>query len=199
MAIHILMMVVTYCRPGEHLQSMREDLIKPMHGVTSDWSLLLHPVQRSVLSKTQSYDDTIDLKNHIYLDHQSGCSPDSPPSFREDLRVPTRRFHQRVSGSNTGTGTGKYCSVSVPPFWSVAGQSGTAPHNAGDQKTRMVEVRQQHCPVRKIWKTGTVQSDLSKSQLTYFEARDLALEELLFRRHRVEDVLRPSLTVAASS
>ena len=66
MAIHILMMVVTYCRPGELLQSVREDLIRPMHGVTSDWSLLLHRIQRGVPSKTQSYDDTIDLKNQIY-------------------------------------------------------------------------------------------------------------------------------------
>ena len=66
MAIHILMMIVTYCRPGELLQSVREDLIRPMHGVASDWSLFLHPVQRGVPSKTKSYDDTIDLKNQIY-------------------------------------------------------------------------------------------------------------------------------------
>ena len=66
MAIHVLMMVVTYWRPGELLQSMREDLIRPMHGVPSDWSLLFHPVQRGMPSKTQSYDDTIDLKNQIY-------------------------------------------------------------------------------------------------------------------------------------
>ena len=37
----------------------REDLIRPKHGGASDWSLLLHPVQRDVPSKTQSYDDTI--------------------------------------------------------------------------------------------------------------------------------------------
>ena len=66
MAIHILMMIETCCRPGELLQSMRKDLIRPMHGVASDWSLLLHPVQRGVPSKTQSFDDTIDLKNQIY-------------------------------------------------------------------------------------------------------------------------------------
>ena len=39
-------------------------------------------------------------------------------------------------------------------FWGVTGQSGTTPHLAGDQKTGKVEVRQQHCPLRKIWKTG---------------------------------------------
>ena len=45
MAIHVLMMVVTYCRPGELLQSLREVLIRPMHGVASKWSLSLHPIQ----------------------------------------------------------------------------------------------------------------------------------------------------------
>ena len=66
MAIHILMVIVTYCRLGELLQSMREDLIRPMHGVASDWSLILHPNQRGVPSKTQCYDDTFDQKNQIY-------------------------------------------------------------------------------------------------------------------------------------
>ena len=28
--------------------AMREDLIRPVHGVASDWSLLLHSVQRGV-------------------------------------------------------------------------------------------------------------------------------------------------------
>ena len=50
MAIHVLMMIVTYCRLGELLLSRREDLIRPMH----------------VPSKTQSYDDTIDLINQTY-------------------------------------------------------------------------------------------------------------------------------------
>ena len=43
---------------GRILQSLREDLIRPMRGVASDWSMLLHTVQRGVPSKTQSYDDT---------------------------------------------------------------------------------------------------------------------------------------------
>ena len=33
---------------------------------------------------------------------------------------------QGVSESNTCTGTEEHCSVPVPPFWSVTGQSGTA-------------------------------------------------------------------------
>ena len=66
MAIHVLMMVVTCCRPGELLQSDREDQTRPMHGVVSHWSLLLHSVQRGMPSKTQGYDDTIDLRNQIY-------------------------------------------------------------------------------------------------------------------------------------
>ena len=42
----------------------------------------------------------------------------------------------------------------MPPFWGVTVHSGTTPHHGGDQKTEKVEVRQQHCSVRKIWKTG---------------------------------------------
>ena len=157
MTTHILMMIVTCCRPGELLQSMREDLIRPMHGEASDKSLLLHPVQRSVPSKTQSYDDNDrpEKKTNLPLDHQSGCSPGGRPSLREDLRVPIRRFHQGVSKGNTNTGTERYRSVSVTPFWSVAGQSGTTPHNAGDQRRRKVGIGHKYCPVRKIWKTGT--------------------------------------------
>ena len=66
MIIHVLMMVVTYYRPDELLQSLREDLIRPMHDVVSDLSLLLLPVQKGVSSESQSYDVTIDLKNQIY-------------------------------------------------------------------------------------------------------------------------------------
>ena len=87
--------------------------------------------------------------------------------------MPIRRFHQGVSESDAGTGTEGYRSVSVPPFWSVAGQSGTTPHNAGDQKNGEVEIRQQHC---RYEKSGRLQipSDLNKSQLTYFEATRLS-------------------------
>ena len=44
-------------------------------------------------------------KSDVPLDHQRGCSPGGRPSLREDLRVPIRRLHQRVSKSNTCTGS----------------------------------------------------------------------------------------------
>ena len=106
-------------------------------------------------------------KSNLSLDHQSGCSPDGQQSLREDLRVPIRRLHQGVSKSNTCTGAEGHCSVPVPPFWGVTGQSGTTPHHAGDKKMEKVEVRQQHCPIRKIWKTGAdpVRSQLKSTNL----------------------------------
>ena len=100
MSIHVLMMVVTYCRPGELLQSMREDLVSPMHGVGS---LLLHPVQRGMPSKTQSNDYTIDLKSQIsrWITKVAAVLAAGRPS-REDLRVPIRRLHQGVSARALG-------------------------------------------------------------------------------------------------
>ena len=71
---------------------MREDLIRPMHGVASDWSLLLHPVQRGVPSKTQSYDDTIDLKNQIY-----------PWITKVAAVLAAGRFSERIFESDTKT------------------------------------------------------------------------------------------------
>ena len=92
-------------------------------------------------SSTRRAEQNTKLRRHdrpkrpnLPLDHQSGCSLGGRPSLREYLRVPIRRFHERISESNTNTGTEGYRSVSVPQFWSVAGQSGTTPNNAGDQK-----------------------------------------------------------------
>ena len=48
----------------------------------------------------------------------------------------------------------------------------------------------------KSGRLAQIHSDLNKSQLNYFEATDLALEELIFGRHRAGDVLRPSLMEA---
>ena len=178
----------------------REDLIRLKHGGASDWSLLLHPVQRDVPSKTQSYDDTIHLKeSNLSLDHHSGCSPGGRPSLREDLRVPIRRLHQGVSKSNTCTGAEVHCSAPVPPFWGVTVHSGTPPHHGGCQKTEKVEVRQQHCPVRKIWKTGADPVRSQQKSTNLLRSHRLSSRGKIFGRHRVEDVLRPCLMVAASS
>ena len=40
----------------------------------------------------------------------------------------------------------------------------------------------------KSGRLAQIQSDLNKSQLNYFVATDLALEELIFGRHRAGDV-----------
>ena len=151
-----------------------------------------HPFQRGVPSKTQSYDDTIDLKNQIYpWITKVGCSLGGPPSFREDLRVPTRRIHQGVSESNTCTGTEEHCSsVPLPPFWGVTGQSGTTPHHAGDQKTGKVEVRQPHCPVPKIWKTGAGPVRSQQKSTNLLRSHRLSSRGVMFGKLRVEDVLR---------
>ena len=89
MAIHVLMMVVTYCRPGEFLQSMREDLVRPMHGVASDWS------QRGVPSKTQSYDDTIDLRNQICPWITKVAAVDGRTMFRTSAAILGRLWTKR--------------------------------------------------------------------------------------------------------
>ena len=50
----------------------------------------------------------------------------------------------------------------------------------------------------KFGRQAQIQSDLDKSQLTYFGATDLALEELICGRHRVEEVLRCPKTRSTS-
>ena len=143
MAIHVLMMVVTYCRPRELLQSMREDLIRPMYGVASDWSLLLHPVQRGVRRH-----DRLEKPN-LSLDHQKGCSPGGRPSLRKDFRVPIRGLHHRRA-----LGLKDIVPYQCRHSGASLDKAGQQPHHGGDQKTGKLEVRQLHCTIRRIWKTG---------------------------------------------
>ena len=121
-------------------------------------------------------------KTNLSLDHRSGCSAGGWPALREDFRVPIRGLHRRVSKSNTCLGNERHCSVPVPPLGCITGQSRTSPHHAGDQKTVQAEVRQLHCTIRKSGRLAQIQSDLNKSQLNYFQATDLALEESLLYR-----------------
>ena len=105
MAIHVLLMIVTYCRPGELLQSEQDDLIKPMHGVASDWTLLLHTVHRGVPSKTQNYDDTIDLNSKIYpLGYQGRRSSAKRLPLTGNLPVLVRRLLQGISKNDPSAG-----------------------------------------------------------------------------------------------
>ena len=63
-------------------------------------------VTAPALRSTRRAEQTAELRRHgrleksnLPLDHRSGCSPGGRASFREDLRVPTRRFHHRVSST----------------------------------------------------------------------------------------------------
>ena len=131
------MMLVTYCRIGDLLQSMREDLIRPMRGVASDWSLLLHAVQRGVPSKTLSYDDTIDLINQVYpcitkvaAVLAAGSASASIFEYRyEDFTKEFRRATRALGPKDI-----------VP---CQCRHSGASLDKAGQQKTEKVEVRQQ--------------------------------------------------------
>ena len=89
--------------------------------------------------------DRLETSN-LSLDHQSGCSLGGRPSLRKDLRVPMRRLHQRVSKR-------QHVSLGLDKAVDNVGRHWTKRDR--DQKTEKVEVRQQHCPIRKIWKTGT--------------------------------------------
>ena len=106
MAILVLMMVVTYCRAGEFLQSM---LRGPDQ--TNAWCGKRLVTARPPRS-TKRFKQNTELRRHDRLKNQiipwitkSGCSLGGRPSLRKDLRAPTRRIHQGAPESNTNTGT----------------------------------------------------------------------------------------------
>ena len=193
MAIHVLMMVVTYCRPGELLDS---EPTGPMHGVASDWTLLCPPCStRRAEQNSEPRRHNRPAKPNLSLDHQSGCSPWRPASLRKDFRAPTRGLYQRVSKSNTCTGPKRHCSVPVPPL----DKAGLHRTMLRDQKRGRWKPDNGLARYEKSVIQAQIQSDLNKSQVTYLRATDIALEDLFFfGRHRVEDVLPPSLMVADS-
>ena len=113
---------------------MREDLIRPMHGVASDWSLLLHPVQRGVPSKTQSYDDTTDFKNQIYpwITKVAAVLAAGRPSERV--------FEHRHEGftKEFWKATRALGLKNIVPY--LCRQSGASPDKAGQHRT-MLEIK----------------------------------------------------------
>ena len=179
-------MVVTYCRLGETLQSMREDFIRPMHDVASDGS------QRGVPSKTQCYDDTIELKNQIY-----------PWITKVAVVLAAGRPSETIFEGRCGEFTKEFRRATralglknIVPY--QCRHSGASQDKAGQHRS-VLEIKK-----RCWWKSDKSSPRYEKSgrlesQLTYFEVTDLALEELIFGKLGVEDVLRPSLMVAASS
>ena len=141
-----------------------------MHGVASDWSLLLYSVQRGVSSKTQSYDDTIDLRNQIY------------PWITKVAAVlaagrPSERIFKYRHEATRAPGL-----KDIVPY--QCRHSGASLDKAGRTTRTILEIKK-----RRRWKSDNsvaqneksgrlaqIQSDLNKSQLTYVEATDLALE-----------------------
>ena len=191
MALHVLMMVVAYCRPGELLQSMREDMIRPIHGVASDWSTA--PPRHS----TRCAEQNTELRRHDRLGKQvypwitkvAAVVAAGRPSERT-FEYRYEDFTKEFRRANTCTGAEGHCSVPVPPFWGVTGQSGTTPRHAGDQKKRgRWKSDNSIARYEKSGRMAQIQSDVNNSQRTNFEATDLALEEFIFGRHRVEDAL----------
>ena len=169
MAIHVLMMVVMYCRPEELLQSMREDLIRPMHGVASDWSLLLHPVltRRAEKNTKLRRHDRLETPD-LLLDHQSGCSRKrsssthtkiSPRSFGEQHEYWDRKTLFRISAAI------------LERRWTK--RDNTAQCWRSKKRGRW-KSDNSIARYEKYGRLAQIQSDLNKSQLTYFEATDLS-------------------------
>ena len=62
--LHMMVMFALYLRPSETLRLRVKDLVKPVRTRGSSyrwWSFVLHPLERGVPSKTQEFDETLDL------------------------------------------------------------------------------------------------------------------------------------------
>ena len=66
MALMLLVMLSAYLRPSEALNMKRGDLVPPVSGVSSHWSLLLFREEHGLTSKTGETDDSI-LLDHEWL------------------------------------------------------------------------------------------------------------------------------------
>lgn len=61
MALFLVVAISSYARPSELLRLRVFSLVRPSHGVTSSWALLLSPEERPERSKTGDYDVSIAL------------------------------------------------------------------------------------------------------------------------------------------
>ena len=61
MAIFVLMLVSTYARPSSLLCMMKAGLTRPTAGATAHWTLLMHPEEELVPSKTGEFDLSVVL------------------------------------------------------------------------------------------------------------------------------------------
>ena len=178
----------------------RGNLIRPMHGVASDWSLLLHLRSTRRAKQTQSYDDTIDLKNQIYLwiTKVAAVLAAGRPSERifeyryEEFTKEFRRATRALGLKN------------IVPY--QCRHSGASLDKAGQHRTMLeikktvkVEVRQQHCPVRKIWKTGAGPVRSQQKSTNLLRSHRLSSRGAYLWETPSRGRFAPSLMVAASS
>ena len=147
------MMIVTYYFSAELLQSIREDLIRPMLGVISDWSLMLRPVYRTYRVK------------HKATTTRSNWKIRSIPWSSKWLQSWRTTVPPKRSSSTRTT----ILENSVQ-YWNFFFKK------KGRWKSDNSIVRHE-----KSERLTHIQSGLNKSQLTYFEVADLAFEENVLR------------------
>jgi hypothetical protein len=59
MALFLLVSLSSYARPSEVIRLQTYCLVRPAHGVTSSWSLLMNPEERGERSKTGEFDNSV--------------------------------------------------------------------------------------------------------------------------------------------
>ena len=166
--------------------------------MASGWSLLLHPVQRGVPSKTQSYDDTTDLRNKIcsWITKVAAVLSDGRPSqkiFKYRYEDFTKTFEEQHVHWSCKTLFRASAAILVrhwtkrdytAPCW--RSKNGRWKSDNSIARHEKLEDWHRSSPI-----STKVNQPISEPQT--------ALEEFTFGRHRVEDVFRPSLMMAASS
>ena len=181
MGMHVLMMIALYCRPGELLTVRRGDLIRPMRGVSLNWSVLLHPIERGVPSKTAVFDDTLEVENKIFpwlgqvVEALAG-GPASEHIFPYTYVAFTKQFKRACAA----IGLHK-----VVPY--QCRHSGASIDRAQRHRT-VAEIKKRGrwrsdlsiARYEKAGRLSQIQAELSHEQLVFLTATDTALEGLIF-------------------
>ena len=191
MGVQLLLMVVTYCRPGELSKVEQRDSIAPMDGVVSGWSILLTPLQQGVPSKTLSYDDTGDTANRIYpwVSRVIALLTEGDPKdrvFPYEYCVFAICFRRAIKQLRL---------KDVVPY--QARHSGASIDRSASYRSQL-EVKKRGRwrsdnsigRYEKAGRLGQVQGELDTPQLAFFKAADRDLEELFFG-NLLPTVLRP--------
>ena len=109
MATYVLWCLVTYNRPNEPLTIRRQDLNKPMHGVSPAWTVLLWPSERDGRSKVLGSDDSLPLSTARYC---RGSRPSARCSPRDHRRRRSSTSATKTSCESSG-GAGADCASSA--------------------------------------------------------------------------------------